>query len=636
MHIFRILAFTLLTLFIAQGVEAKEVIKDFKSDIWVQPDSSLKVREAITVVAEGRQIKRGIFRDFPTDYKDQNGNNVKVGFDLQSVTKNGQPEPFRVVKQSNGVRIYIGDKDVFLNKGTYRYILNYRTTRQVGFFNDFDEIYWNVTGNGWAFEIESASGRVHLPSGANILKAAAYTGYQGEKGSLFGSNSYTDGIEFYTTRTLKPKQGLTIAVSWPVGFVTKPTEMQKVALFLDDNQSLLIGLAGIGLLIIYYAIVWWLVGRDPEAGPVIALYEAPKGYSPAAMRYINRMGFDNKTFTAAIVSMAVKGYLVIEESASGTYTLRKTGNTANLSTGEKGAASELFRSSNQSIELKQSNHKSIGNAKSTLRGRLRNEFEKIYFSRNTSYFVPGIIFSLLLMAAIVFWSADQESTAFIAIWLGVWTIAIYFLMSRAWRAWQVALSGGNSKAKTIAIVSTLFAIPFVIAEFVVLTQFIDLASPAIAFMLVGVQLINLVFYHLLKAPTRLGRKMMDEFAGFTEYLSMAEKDRMNFFNPPDRTPELFERFLPFALALDVEQAWGEQFSGVISAASSGPWEREYRPRWYRGRRFNTSNFSGFSSSLGQGFSSAISSASTAPGSSSGSSGGGSSGGGGGGGGGGGW
>ncbi len=130
---------------------------------------------------------------------------------------------------------------------------------------------------------------------------------------------------------------------------------------------------------------------------------------------------------------------------------------------------------------------------------------------------------------------------------------------------------------------------------------------------------------------------MDGIEGFRDYLSVAEKDRMNLLNPPDRTPELFEQFLPYALALGVEQQWSEQFSDVLAQAGSdaAAGGRHYSPRWYSGRSLD-SGFSDFASSLGGGFAGAVSSASTAPGSSSGSGGGGSSGGGGGGGGGGGW
>jgi uncharacterized membrane protein len=130
---------------------------------------------------------------------------------------------------------------------------------------------------------------------------------------------------------------------------------------------------------------------------------------------------------------------------------------------------------------------------------------------------------------------------------------------------------------------------------------------------------------------------MDQIEGFTDYLSVAEEDRMNLLNPPERTPELFEQFLPYALALGVEQAWSEQFSDVLARAAqdAAAQGRSYSPRWYSGRSFDR-GLGSFASTLGGGFSGAVSAASTAPGSSSGSGGGGSSGGGGGGGGGGGW
>ncbi|MCR9212971.1 MAG: DUF2207 domain-containing protein [Proteobacteria bacterium] len=614
---------------------AEEVIKDFKSDIWINPDASLTVRENITVRSEGNQIKRGIFRDFPTDYKDGHGNNVRVGFTLEKVKRDGQDEPYHIKQRSNGVRIYIGDKDVFLTPGTYTYSLTYKTTRQLGFFDDFDELYWNVTGNGWAFPIEQASGRVHLPSGASILSSAAYTGYQGDQGKLVSSKDYSDGIEFYTTSTLAPNQGLTIAVSWPVGFVSRPTEMDKVTGFLGDNRMFTIGFVGLILLLVYYIVIWSKVGRDPAAGTVIPLFEPPKGYSPAAMRYIRKMGFDNKAFSAAIISMAVKGFLIIEETSKGEYRLKKTGAGRDLSPGERAVGNALFGAGRTSIDLEQKNHKTLRKAKDGLKSWLRTEFEKIYFNKNTKYFFPGVGISFLVIAAMIIGAREPVPAFFIAVWLTIWTGALYFLFRKVWRAWQAALGGGVT-SKVAAIFNTVFALPFAIGEFVGLTMLIELTSVSAALIFVILQVVNATFYHLLKAPTHLGRKMLDAFEGFSEFLSVAEKDRMNFNNPPDRTPELFEKYLPFALALGVEQAWGEQFAGRLGQATTGPENTSYHPAWYHGRHFDPDRIGSFSSSLGQGFSSAISSASTAPGSSSGSSGGGSSGGGGGGGGGGGW
>ena len=205
------------------------------------------------------------------------------------------------------------------------------------------------------------------------------------------------------------------------------------------------------------------------------------------------------------------------------------------------------------------------------------------------------------------------------------------------RSWSNFLTGRNPVFGISAVALTVMAVPFLGGEVAGLAFLAETLSFGGALIFLGVQLINLFFYHLLKAPTRLGRQVMDKFAGFADFLSVTEKDRMNFFNPPERTPELFERFLPYAIALDVENKWADQFTKTFADVHLEPGNASgYRPGWYHGQGFSPSNLSGFSSALGSGFAGAISSAATAPGSRGGSRGGGSSGGGGGGGGGGGW
>jgi uncharacterized membrane protein len=159
-------------------------------------------------------------------------------------------------------------------------------------------------------------------------------------------------------------------------------------------------------------------------------------------------------------------------------------------------------------------------------------------------------------------------------------------------------------------------------------------SPAVIAVIASLLIVFLVFLALMKRPTGLGRNVLDEMLGFQDYLEIAEKDDMNLKNPPERTPELFEKFLPFALAMGVEQHWAEQFSSVF-ARLRGPDNSAYQPGWYNGS-WNSFEMGATTSSLSSDLGSAISSSVTPPGSSSGVGGGGFSGGGGGGGGGGGW
>ena len=122
---------------------SREKILEYKSTIEVKIDGTLDVTEEITVFAEGRQIKRGIFRDFPTKYKDKVGNYFKVDFQVKEVLRDGFLEPYTIQNKSNGKSVRIGNKNIFINHGEHTYTLKYQTNRQIGFFKIIDELYFN-------------------------------------------------------------------------------------------------------------------------------------------------------------------------------------------------------------------------------------------------------------------------------------------------------------------------------------------------------------------------------------------------------------------------------------------------------------------------------------------------------------
>jgi len=621
-----------------------ERIISFDSNINVYSNGTMSVTETITVYSTGNEIKRGIYRDFPTRYKDRYGSNVVVDFSVDEVLRDGKPESYHLEDLKNGVRVYIGRKEVFLNPGKYTYTIRYSTNRQLGFFKDHDELYWNVTGNGWSFPIERVSSTVHLPevSADKILEIDAYTGLTGDKGKDFLSSSRGPGIaDFQTTRALRSGEGLTIVVSWPKGYVTEPTMATKAQSFIHDNRGTFVGLFGLAVLFVYYFIVWFRNGRDPSKGMIIPLYEPPDRFSPASMRFITNMGFDNKVFSAAIINMAVKGYLTIQEE-NNDYTLEKTGEgNSLLSREEQVAASRLFASSAKKVKVGIENRGAFNSARIELQRSLQNSLEKIYFLTNKRYFIIGLCISVLIMiGSSVSGKSDWLPVAlFMSFWLTGWTFGVAILLMQVVSLWKSVISGGTQSRLLIfrAAFLSLFAVPFVVAEIGGITAFALATSFFVIIIMVIMVFINILFYHLMKAPTIAGRKILDKIDGFKMYLSTAEKDRLNLLNPPDRTPELFEKYLPYALALDVEQEWSEQFSDVLTRAYAPGTGNT--PRWYSGPSWHTMGVSGFTSNLGSSLTSAVSSASsssTSPGSSSGGGGGGSSGGGGGGGGGGGW
>jgi hypothetical protein len=639
----RVLLAACFGLFAALSARAQsERILDFRSDVTLEDDGSLQVTETITVISAGDKIRHGIFRDFPTSYSDPYNNRYVVGFEMLSATRDSTAEQFRVDDQFNGKRIYLGNPNALLSRGRHVYTLTYTTNRQLGFYKDHDELFWNVTGNGWDFPIDAASATVHLPANipADKVTLSGFTGPQGSRESRLCSSTEGAAFQFTAQRTLAPREGLSVLLMWPKGYITPPTFSQNLEFFFRDNRGALLLTSGFLVTLLYYLIAWSAVGRDPARGVIMALYEPPANLSPSAMRYLMRMGYDNKTFAAAILDMGVRGFLKITEE-SGAYRLTLTGKDARaLTPDEKQIASTLFEGRNELL-LQQENHTLIKGAMIATQKWLRSAEEKTYFLSNSRYLIPAIFVSLLVALA-YFASLGLPGTIgglFMALWLTIWTVAVSALVLGALAAWREVLRGGNSALVNggRALFLTLFALPFLGGEAMGLFFLTRLTSLSFGIFLIATGILHGVFVHLMKAPTFAGRRLMDQVEGFKMFLGSVEGDRLNRAAPPQQTPEVFEKFLPYALALDVEQDWANKFSGILATAGTAPGGSGsgYTPSFYPRSSWNSFSGAGFASAFGSSLTSAISSSSSAPGSGGG---GGSdgSGGGGGGGGGGGW
>ncbi len=633
-----VIAFFVITLAgLPSQCPAEERILRFDSHVTVHEDTSLTVEETIRVRAEQQEIRQGIYRDFPTTYMGKLGGKHIVGFQVLKVLRDGRTEGWHTEAQGNGVRVYMGRKGVFLDPGEYTYVLVYKTDRQLGFFGDHDELYWNVTGNGWAFPIDLATARVTLPRDASsqVRFTNLYTGPQGSKEkNAVVSRDFNGDILFSTTATLNPYEGLTIVAGWPKGIVQEPSSGDRLTHLVRDNRGIIVGAAGILLVMVYFVITWIRVGRDPKPGTIVPLFSPPDVLSPAAVRFISKMGFDDKTFAAALIDMAVKGALTIRDEDDSYAVTRTKAGDGRLTAEEKKIYDRLFASSD-TLLLEKTNHKIVRAAIDAGNDALDLAYGKVYFNKNTRYFVPGVILSILAAAAMIIGSGAGEGI-FIGIWLTIWSVGVGVLVTQMVSLWKRVIFGRGMRIAALggALFFTLFSIPFVGGELAGIYILGATTSPWLVAMLFAFFAANITFFWLLRALTRLGRALLDKIEGFRMFLAVTEKDRLNLLNPPDRTPELFERYLPYALALDVEQEWAEQFTDVL--AKAGEAGTTYSPRWYSGSSWSSSNLGGFAGAMGGAFSAAISSSSTAPGSSSGGGGGGSSGGGGGGGGGGGW
>lgn len=619
-----------------------EQIIDFHSDINLNQDASLQVTETITVFAQGNQIRHGIYREFPTSYNNGFKDKYVAGFQMLSATCDSAHEPFRVEDYSNGKRIYLGNPNAMVPRGRHVYTLTYVATREVGFFKDHDELFWNVTGNGWIFDIDHASATVHLPAAipAEQVELSGFTGFQGSKQADLTTSAENAGFEFTANHRLVARQGLSILLAWPKGFIAEPSFSDKVRFFFRDNRDALLLAVGFLIMLVYYLIAWSGVGRDPARGVIMALYEPPQNLSPAAMRYLERMGFDTKTFAAAILDMAVRGYLTIKQQA-GSYTLYLTGKDANILTADEKQVAEYLFPGRDQIWLHNENHQIIQGAVKALKKWLAAAEQKTYFVTNSRYLIAPVTFSVLVVVVYLAALGRPQIVmgTFLAFWLSIWTLGVAGVLRNVANTWRTVFRANSSTTQEAVgigkgLVAIVAAIPFLFGELLGVFFLLKLTSLALVLFVIASGALHLVFVYLLKAPTFAGRHLMDQVEGFKMFLGAVDGDRLNRAAPPQQAPEVFEKFLPYALALDVEQNWAEKFSGLLAAAGTASAGPVYAPSFYSGSSWNGFTGTGFASAFSSSLTSAISSSSAAPGSSGG--GGGGSGGGGGGGGGGGW
>lgn len=371
----------LLTLVSAAGA-AQERIVDFASEISIESNGTLLVTETITVQVQGERIQRGILRDFPTRYTDRSGAAVVVSFDVLNVQRNAEAEPYKLEPLQNGTRVRIGNASRLLTHGLHEYRISYRTGRQLGFFEPHDELYWNVTGNGWPFAIERASARVRLPRAvpAEQLRAEAYTGAQGARGRNATAGVADGEFLFESTQRLAPNEGLTIVAAFPKGIVAAPSPLTQAEWIFADNAGDLLAITSFVSVLIFVLAMWWKLGRDPRKGPAFPRYDAPPQMSAAAVRFIDRMRFDARCLAAGILTLGARGYLKVHQKADG-FVVQQTGVPAKWLPAEKPMAEALFRAGPQAV-LGRQYDPAVAQAKSELRSALAQHYKGVVFRKN--------------------------------------------------------------------------------------------------------------------------------------------------------------------------------------------------------------------------------------------------------------
>ena len=588
------------------------VIRDFQSDVVVNRDGTTEVTETLRVYFEGSW--NGILRDLSLQHKTGQGRTTRLVVDVLGVTDvNGAGLVFAREKPESGVlRLRISVPGAFDAERTV--VIRYRVRNAVRFFfagdvgGTHDELYWNVTGNGWDFPIEHVRARFTVPDGARPTEYHAYTGYAGSTGSDATVTVQGQTVTAEVTRTLASREGLTLAVAWPAGVLARPSESELRTKLLFSFWPLL--LAPLALFLMGRH--WWRHGRDPREQAIVVAYEPPEGMTPAEVGTLVDNAADLRDITSTLVDLAVRGFVGIEEvedkhlfgliSSNDWVFHRRTESTEGLLPHEVAFMSALFsgasygpawdlvkaareraaaaRAAGGEVPVGEvAAEQPAGTQQPSVRlSSLKNEFYRS---------LPGIrtaIFERLVERGHYLRRPDTVK--------GAWMAAGIVL---------AILSGVAGGALGDAGVGWLNPMALIVGG-------------------IAAGIIVAIFGALMAARTEQGARAREAALGFREFLDKVDSDR---YRRMITSPELFEKYLPYAMAFGVEGRWAKAFEDIYREP----------PGWYAGSGYHAFSATHFSSSMSSMSTTAGSTMSSSP---SGSSGGGSSGGGSGGGGGGGW
>jgi uncharacterized membrane protein len=499
------------------GASARELeIQNFHADVQVRPDGSINVTEKIEVHFIGSW--QGLYRSIPVEYVTPQGFNYTLFVDVKRITdEDGRALKFVASRERHYRKLKIYVPGAF--NATHTISIEYSVADGLRFFEDHDELYWNVTGDLWDYPLQSASATIQLPLGTTNIRANQFTGGFGSRAQDAEVQVSGNDVTVETRNPLRFHEGLTIAVAFDEGFVKAPTAFDKFSLFIRSNWPLLVPVAA--LVLMFY--LWWTRGRDPRLRPITAQYEPPNQLTPGECGTLIDDSADMRDITASIVDLAVRGFMVIEEHDKTSMLGLKHDKDFNFILHQDRSAWSTLKAHEQVLLNGIFSAGTVG--ETVPMSSLQNRFYK-----NLADLKSRIFESLVSLG---YYRRRPDSVRSFYIGVG---FVVGFLM-----VW-----GGGALGAALGMSAQTFIIAGILTGIIVCA-----------------------FGWFMPAHTEAGARAVEGILGFEDFLAHVESDR---FNRMIKTPQMFEKFLPFAMALGVEKNWSKAFEGIMTEP----------PGWYRG------------------------------------------------------
>ena len=568
------------------SVAKADTITDFKCNIKIETNSVIDVTEQITMRIDDFG-KHGIIRQIPNLKKDKEGRVFESKFSVYDCKINGESAQFVDEVESDHISIRIGDGAVILEPGVYTFTIAYKATRQIGFFDKYDELYWNVTGDMWDMPIEKACCSVSLPAGnKNFRSVEWYRGARGESGYMQNGQRVANTVR--TTKGLNEREGLTVCYTFDKGIVTEPAPYFG-AMKTVENIALVVAILSF---VLFAFLIFHAITHKKQA-VVIPIWDIPKSITPSISRYVSLAKCGQAALSADIIYLATKGYIKIKEnekksgfsifattkrilSLECVKPLEEVVKDTELSEDLRDIMKELF-ADDTTISLTDEN----GETFITLLENVQFHAQTFLHGKTVSKVIyPALqlgLFVIGFLALLPFWGEDMTAFGVVALACLVPCAIGYSALS------SLGLVPRAKKNGTFFVfVALVFVYGIALMIFSALvSEFQVYAKALFALMLASLP----ISFSALFVRDYNSRGLTDfaKVKGIELFLDMAEKERIKFFEGYDKnftSPKVqYERFLPYAVALGVAKTWGEKFAERLKEIS-------YVPTWYETNSFD--------------------------------------------------
>lgn len=509
-------AFVAALLLAAPTTQARDLtIQRFDETVTVNPNGTIEVTEMIEARFTG--FWHGIYRTIPVEYDSPQHLNYSLLLEPLSVTDDdGHALKYEQKREGRYLKFKISVPDA--QDTTKTVMLHYRILNAIRFFDDHDELYWNVTGAEWEAPIRTASAKIELPDGVTGLHAIAFTGAYGSRESDARVETTGNIVQVSANHPLSYREGLTIVAGWDKGFVHPPSAAAKFALFFRSNWPLFLPVVAFFIMLW----LWWTRGRDPARGSIAVQYEPPDRLTPGECGTLVDNEAAMRDITATLVDLAVKGYLTIEQKDESH--LLGLSHSKEYIFHLKRPPTEWSAVRPHELEMLSALFDD-GSITSVKLSDLQNHFYT---------HLPAIrsrIFDALMADGYYLHRPDTVRQGYIGAGIVIGILLFVF--------------GGALGAAT-GVAHLTWVIAAILTAAVIC-----------------------IFGWFMPARTLAGARTFEKVLGFEQFLERVESDSIERIV---KTPEMFEKFLPYAMALRCEKRWVAAFAGIAMQP----------PQWYSG------------------------------------------------------